>query len=291
MKPLHAPPAPACRFTSSLALATALLLATPAFAHQYWLAPGSYAPAPGQTVGVVAIAGTGFRGEPKPWSPPGVRRFIARTARTIDLAPGATIGETLWARFRPVDDGGAMLAYESGFAAIQLPAAAFDAYLADEGLTGPLARRRALHAAVPGRERYRRCAKTWLAGGDAARATVPVGLPLEIVPTARPGVAGALNVRVLLDGRPLAGALVKTWRAPLAPGGGPTDGAVRDSIAMAWQGATDARGELAVPCARAGEYLLSVVHMAPCTEPAQADWESTWASLTFERPQSTGAAR
>ncbi len=170
-----------------------------------------------------------------------------------------------------------MLAFESGFTPIELPPAQFEKYLADEGLDGPLAARRRVGRLVPGRERYRRCAKAWLAGNDLGRATSIVGLPLEIVPLSPPGADRTLGVRLLSKGRPLAGALVKAWRA-----GSLTDPATRDSIGVIWRGRTDSRGEVSVPVAQAGEWLLSAVEMVPCPDRTQADWESTWASLTFE---------
>ena len=137
-----------------------------------------------------------------------------------------------------------------------------------------------------GRERYRRGAKTWLAGGAADRATTVFGLPLEIVPLSIPGTAPALRARVLWNGRPFPGALVKAWRAPLGAGGAVVDAATRDSIGVEWQGRADARGEITVPVAQAGEWLLSAVQMVPCPDRSEADWESTWSSLTFERTAS-----
>jgi uncharacterized GH25 family protein len=176
-----------------------------------------------------------------------------------------------------------MIAFESGFTPIELPGAQFNVYLEEEGLDGPLAERRRSAASTPGRERYRRCAKTWLAGQDVARATGVVGMPLEIVPLEIPGAGAVLRARILLGGRPLPGALVKAWRAPFGAGGALTDAAARDSVGSVWHGRTDARGEVSVPLAAGGEWLVSVVQMVPCPDPAEADWESTWASLTFER--------
>ena len=265
-----------------LALA-GVLLPAPVSAHQYWLAPSRYDAPPHAAVEVGAFAGTGFRGEPKPWSPSRCVRFVARTSQVIDLSRGAAPGATTWARFAPADAGGAMLAYESDFASIELPAAEFEAYLADEGLTGPLAARRQAHAANPGRERYRRCAKTWLAGGNATRATTPFGLPLEVVPETIPGATSSLRVRLLWSGAPLAGARLKAWRSACTPDGAPLDAAVRDSVGMAWEGSTDAHGEATVPCRMPGEWIVSAVWMQPSQDEVVADWESTWASLTFAR--------
>lgn len=266
----------------ALALSTAVV-AAPSQAHQFWLAPSSYAGVPRRVVEVGALAGTGFRGERKPWSPPHCVRFVARTANMLDLTRAASIGDVVWARFAPTDDGGAMLAFESNFTSIELPAAQFDAYLEEEGLIGPLEARRHGQVGRPGRERYRRCAKTWLAGRDNARARRPIGLPLEIVPQSPPGPDPTLHLLVLWGGSPLAGALVKTWRAPLGAGGDPKDGATRDSVGLAWQGRTDSRGELSVPVAEPGEWIVSVVQMVPCGDSSEAEWESTWASLSFER--------
>ena len=274
------------RALPALALAVVLtgaLGAGRAGAHQYWLAPSRYRVAPHTAVEVSAAAGTGFRGEKKPWSPARCVRFVGRATRTLDFAHAATVGDLVWARFAPSDDGGAMLAYESNFTQIELPAAEFDAYLEEEGLREPLEARRRAAAATPGRERYRRCAKTWLAGRDAKRALEPFGLPLEIVPLRVPGDDPALRVRVLWNRRPLAGARVKAWRCDLATDGAARDPGARDSVGTAWQGVTDARGEAAVPLAAAGEWLVSVEHMVPSDDRAEADWESTWASLTFER--------
>jgi len=269
--------------------------ANPAKAHEFWLSPSRYAGG-GGPIAVRALAGTGFRGEEKPWDPGHTVRFIARVARSIDLTRAASPGDFTWASFVPSDQGGAMLAFESGFTPIELPAAQFETYLANEGLDGPLAARHRSRATGPGRERYRRCAKVWLMGaaaqpraehalahaqlapGQVDRATAVTGLPLEIVPLSAPGAEPTMCARVLWNGTPLAGALVKAWRATLG-----TDAASRDSIGVAWSGRTDARGKFVIPTADAGEWLVSTVQMVPCPDRAQADWESTWASLTFER--------
>ncbi len=177
-----------------------------------------------------------------------------------------------------------MLAFESGFTPIELPAAQFNAYLAEDGLDGPLAERRRTGADRPGRERYRRCAKTWIAGQDLVRATAAIGLPLEIVPLAIPGMDPVLHARVLWNGTPLSGVLVNAWRSPLAAAGRLADPFTRDTLGISWQGRTGSRGEISVPVAGAGEWLVSLVHMVPCEMRDEADWESTWASLTFERP-------
>jgi hypothetical protein len=264
-------------------LALLALAAGPARAHEYWLAPSAYRAAPGDTVSIGALAGEGFVGERKLFSHGHAGRWLVRAGRELDLKSAARGGDTTWARFAPADRGGLLFGYESNFASITLDAATFERYLADEGLVGPLAARRASGEAGPGRERYRRCAKSWLAGADTRRATRPLGLPCEIVPLAVPGAGPRLRVRVLFEGEPLAGALLNAWRQPFAADGCPLDPARRDTVLVAWRGRTDARGEAVVPVEDAGEWLLGVVQMIPSRDPAAADWESSWGSLTFAR--------
>jgi uncharacterized GH25 family protein len=47
---------------------------------------------------------------------------------------------------------------------------------------------------------------------------------------------------------------------------------------------TDAAGHATFKLARPGVWLVTSVHMIPQPWYVRADWESFWASLTFERP-------
>jgi uncharacterized GH25 family protein len=262
-----------------------LLLAAPASAHEYWLAPSTYQAGARDTVAVTAFVGTGFRGERKPYAAPRTMRFTMHANRAIDLSTRAINGELEWSRVLTADDGGAVIVYESSFTPIELPAAEFDAYLRLEGLDEPLRARARLGAtAGPGRERYARCPKTWIAGRDPSRVMKPLGLPIEIVPLDDPLRVATLRVRVLFGGRPLAGALLRAWHQPLATGATPLDAAARDSVGPVAQNRTNAQGIASVRVDRPGEWLLSAVHMTPSTDREVADWESRWASFTFARP-------
>ncbi len=257
-----------------------------AFAHEYWLAPSTYEPTMSDTVVVRAFVGTGFRGERRPFAAPRTVRFRLGGTKDVDLAQLALNGAIEWARVRPADTRGAVVSYESNFVSIELPAAEFEHYLEIEGLEGAKAERaRKRQSDRPGRERYRRACKSWLAGTDIARVSRPSGLPLEIVPLADPAADGLLRVRILFDGKPLAGALVRGWRQTLETGASPRSAATRDSVGPSVEARTDAAGEATFSASAlgAGEWLLSTVHMIPSRVPGEADWESTWASLTFAR--------
>lgn len=102
----------------------------------------------------------------------------------------------------------------------------------------------------------------------------PVGFPIEIVPHQNPGSVrpgGHLPVQVLLRGRPAADLKVEVaWLT--------ADGKFGRTVA----GRTAGDGTLSIPITTAGTWKLHTVAMERCAEPAVADWESYWSSLTFE---------
>ncbi|MEO5617833.1 MAG: DUF4198 domain-containing protein [Candidatus Eisenbacteria bacterium] len=291
----------------ALALTFVTLLPGAGLAHEHWFAPSRFTAAGREPVAICVRIGEGLCGPARPYRAVRTVRLLARTDRTLDLAPFASEGDTVWARFAAADGGGALVAWESNFVTHGMEGGRFDAYLEQEGLDSALALRRAARDTSAGRERYRRCSKLWLAGErgpvpsrapkspaspskplgpsrSAERATAALGLPLEIVPLDLPGEKSELTVRVLFAGRPLGGALVQAWHVPFAADGSPRICAEeRIGVAAAWRGRTTADGVVRVPCAEAGQWLIGAVHMVRSSVPAEADWESTWASLGFGR--------
>ncbi|TMQ69315.1 MAG: DUF4198 domain-containing protein, partial [Candidatus Eisenbacteria bacterium] len=143
-------------------------------AHEFWIAPSRYQAAAADTVAVRVCVGTGFRGEIKPYAPSRAVRFALRTTHDPDVSRAARNGDLVMARFVTPDGGGALVGYESSFADIELPADEFDRYLRLQGLDAVRAARARAPAVATARERYARCAKSWIAGGDAARVTRPL---------------------------------------------------------------------------------------------------------------------
>jgi uncharacterized GH25 family protein len=47
---------------------------------------------------------------------------------------------------------------------------------------------------------------------------------------------------------------------------------------------TDKAGRVSLALPRGGVWLVKAVHMVPAPADSGADWESLWASLTFETP-------
>ena len=272
------------RVAVPLTLALLIAAAAPASAHEFWLSPSRYRLAAGDTLTVGAEVGTGFRGEANPYAATRVHALVTTGARRVDLSRLGMNGDLVFARWIAPDAGGQLVGYESDFSTLQLPPSDFDAYLKLEGLDQPLAARAALgNRAGPGRERYARCPKTWIAGSDPRRAEAVIGLPLELVALGDPSAPGPLAVKVLWQGKPLANALVGAWRQPLGERFAPRAEAARDSVAPVARVRTNGDGVAHLPVAGDGEWMIAAVHMVPSADRDAADWESWWASYTFAR--------
>ena len=55
-----------------------------------------------------------------------------------------------------------------------------------------------------------------------------------------------------------------------------------DEMEVSIEARTDGRGRTDLRLDRPGVWMITAVHMVPAQESLGADWESLWASLTFE---------
>jgi len=158
---------------------------------------------------------------------------------------------------------------------IELDAEKFRSYLEHENLTGTLKWREAHgEANKPGRERYSKYVKSMIRVGDFKDEFFreKTGLTIEIIPEASPYLlkpGDKLPVQVLFRGKPAVDVAVESvW---LQAG----------KAKMETIGRTDKNGRIVISVKAPGPHRLHAIVMERCTEPAAADWESFWASLTF----------
>jgi hypothetical protein len=258
----------------SAALLAGLVLSGPSRAHEFWLDVVDYRPKVGESVPVLHRTGQKFLGDSFPFLKAWSKRFVVIDARG-ERAIKAIEGDDPAAEVKFRVPGLAIIVYQRNPDTLEFETLEkFDSYLADEGLETFGAQHRALKKSeMKIRELYMRCAKALVAVAGGAGADRAVGLPLEIVADRNPyelPQGEALPVRVLHDGKPLAGVLLKVFhlKDPEQPR------RIR----------TDADGRAAVPLPLQGEYLLNAVHMVPPGPREKADWLSLWASMTFVRP-------
>lgn len=256
-----------------------LALSLPAPAHEFWLWPSSFAPAPGTTVSLSMMVGEYFNGEPLALSAAhaAALRVHARgrvQAVTMPAIAGTGLPRLPLSLGRP---GAHLVAFDSQPSLLTLSADRFHAYLHDEGLDAIIAQReQAGVAGTPGRERFRRHVKTLLAvGGNAARkgdstCLRRTGQTLEILPLADPLASKAgdtLGFRIVFRAEPLVGSLVKAWHK-------------RDGQTVLIRARTNVRGDVRFTLPHSGPWMISVVHMTAADD-IDADWESYWGNLTF----------
>jgi uncharacterized GH25 family protein len=250
-----------------------LLGALPAAAHDMWIEPSTFHPAPGANVTVALLVGQKLAGEPLPRDPLLIDRFVLTGGRaevSIEGEPGDDPAGSVRVR----EPGLHWIGYQSQPYPLVLDAAKFEAYLKDEGLERIVeARAKQGQSAAPGRERFHRCAKALLVVGQKGTAVfdAPLGFTLELVPLKNPyalAPGGELPLALSFRGKPIEGVLV------VALDKGAPDKAV--------SARTDAQGHVTLRLDRPGFWLIKAVHMQPAAAGAGVDWESFWASITFD---------
>ncbi|WP_168325420.1 DUF4198 domain-containing protein [Rhizobium leguminosarum] len=253
-----------------LLCALLLLSAGRAQAHDFWIEPSSFHPAPGTVVAIGLRVGQDFLGDPVPHQSSLIDRFVVLQAGKENTISGADNQDPAGMFLRDGDQT-AIVAYEGGGSFVELPVEKFDDYLKQYGLDDIIAEReRRGEQAKPGRERFYRYAKAMLGAAQTSPiVTQPVGFRYEIVPQDDPTVSVEhFRGRLLFDGKPLAGAMVEAL-AKSAPH-------------TKFVTHSDSNGEFDVQLTGTGIWLIKSVHMTRAGFFSDADWESHWASLTFE---------
>ena len=256
-------------------LLSALLgLMSPAAAHEFWIEPATFHPPVGKSLDVRLLVGQEFRGDTMIYLPESFERFITVNARGTRNIPGLP-GDDPAARLTPDEPGLLFVAYQSTRYSLDMDAPTFEKYLEKEGLDGiRVLRAQRGERDKPAREVYSRCAKSLLAVGgrdEGLDAKKPIGLRLEIVPLTpiyQLKRGQALEVQLLYEGRPLANAKLVAFS--------------KKKLKSQPVQRTDAQGRARFVLPHAGVWMLSAVHMIPAPADAKANWESFWASLSFE---------
>lgn len=246
-----------------------------AHAHDFWIEPSTFRPAVGQMVSASLRVGQEFEGDPIPRSAQFIDSFTVREGTKEKDVVGFENRDPA-GYVRVEQPGLAVIGYRSKANPLQLDAAKFEEFLKHEGLERISAIRAQRHeTAKPDRERFYRFAKSVLNAGmngganGGARFDQPFGYRFEIVPETNPCASTPLRVRLLFEGKPLAGALVTAMH--------------RDDASARIRIRSDKSGRVTLNLPKNGVWMIKSVQMVPAPAGTDADWESMWASLTFER--------
>lgn len=256
----------------------ALIAATPLAAHDFWIQPQRFQAQPGAAFPATFQVGhAAFR---QRWDL-GAKHIILlndiTTGDRRDIRSDLTGGGTADLVTTFTTPGVHALAMQSTYALSDLPAIRFNDYARAEGLALVLAaRQRAGTSGKPGRERYSRRGKALVQVGaqtlaNQALATRAVGLKLEVVPERNPYALDAsrvLPVRIMYKGRRLPGATVKLTSLEFDA----------KPLAVA---VTDRNGRARFRVPPVGEWLVNVIWSEPVRGDPNADFDTTFSSLTF----------
>jgi uncharacterized GH25 family protein len=273
---------------------TLALASTPLAAHDFWIEPSRYQAAVGSAIGLALRVGQNFYGDAVPRNPALIESFvIAGPDGTRDVTGREGVDPAGLATLAA--PGVYVAGYRSRPSSVELDAAKFETYLKEEGLESIIEqRKKAGRGQSPGLEIFSRCAKTIVmtegASGPALTGYDRVlGLRLELIPEtnpyapppARSKTRDAMTFRLVYEGQPLAGALVvgipQSEAATVTSTTDPPTPLEKRPHAR-----TDAKGRVTLTLAP-GVWLVKAVHMIPAPKGIAAEWESLWASVTFER--------
>lgn len=242
-----------------------------ATAHDFWIEPSTFRPAVGDRVTAALRVGEKLRGDPVPRIPPYIERFILKGSGAETPILG-TPGIDPAGNVQIADKGMHWIGYQSTPSPMVVDAPKFEQYLREEGLERIIEQRaRSGQSSAPGRERFSRCAKSLLFTAADDAYSESLGFTLELVPRRNPYAIRAgddLPLTLLFREKPLANALVVAMS--------------KTDPERAVRARTDSHGRVSLPIAHSGFWLVKAVHMEPAPPDAGVDWESWWASVTFE---------
>lgn len=176
-----------------------------------------------------------------------------------------------------------VVGYRSQDAFLELDAQKFETYLREEGLEHVIEKRRELdQSGKAGRESYSRCAKSLISVGAGGTRSFDrlLDFPLELVAEKDPyriAPGTELPIRLLRDGAAAPDILVAAIQRNAA-----------NAVQTKLEARTDAAGRVSFMLPAPGVWTIKCVAMSAAKDPARADWDSLWATLTFELP-ATGA--
>ena len=265
-----------CRGVACYAILSALL-ATPVFAHEFWIEPDTFRPQANEVVPLTFFVGMAYQGDELP-------RYTSRIVEFLHFEPGAKAkpvpgfeGQRA-GLVRTHAPGLHLVAYQSTSTFVELEPEKFKEYLLEEGLDSIVELRRSRgESDKPGRELFARCPKALLQvgdSGDAKDGMRVMGFPVELIAEVNPyelSPGDSLPIRVFSRGKPLANALVVSF-----PHEDPEDKP---------QARTDRDGRATLNLEYSGAWLIKTVLMERIDDDPRADWQSWWGSLTFELPR------
>lgn len=268
-------------------LGAALVLAVvlPAAAHEFWVTPSAWVVQPGARATILANVGDQFPGANSFTTPDRIDtiRLVGPASDIVIPPPYRREKDSLAADTQIPNTPGTYIGVVVVKPRVgEKSGPVFQEHILHQGLDD-VGDYRVKHGETGKgvRERYSRYGKTLLragSGGGSAHVTKPLGLMIELVPEVDPTglrAGSTLRLQLLLDGRPAPNALV----------GGVHAAAQAKPEGWPLTARTDKEGWVEFKLEHRGPWLFRSVRTVRRTGESgelAADWESYWASLSFE---------
>ena len=190
--------------------------------------------------------------------------------------------DTALLTFETGDPGTYLIGVSTAARVFDLTAEEFNEYLVHDGIVDVIEQRTAAGKTNDdATERYSKHVKALVQVGDARNGqwTHELGYPVEFMPLSNPyelGVGDELQVRFLRAGQPVANQLV--YANYEDHHGHDEAGEHVEAVTTR----TNGDGVATIPLSGTGRWYVRTIHMVETTDEADVDYESNWATLTFE---------
>lgn len=260
-----------------------LLITSGVVAHDLWLVPAQLSVLPGARIAVMMNTGDTFPVSEGAVKPERIERaaLISADGSTPLATFRAEGNSTVVDVIVPSKEGGAIVEVVLKPIATKQPRSSFDEFVKHEGLDAIASQlARTAERRAEERRTYAKYAKTLLRIGNGKGGLKlyqrPLGHRLEIVPAADPfslKPGEKLPVRLLFDGKPLPGSRIVIGSTATATATQSKMPGVR----------TDSEGHAELQLDKTqGVHYIHGLHMILAKGRSDVEWESFWATLTFE---------
>lgn len=261
------------------AICAIAIFAAALHAHDFFFRADSFFAAPNTVVRLHALNGTFSQSENS------ITRDRLRDLSIVsasgrdhpDTLQWSVAGDTSVLSFRTGAPGTYVVGASLFPRQITLKANEFNSYLSDDGIPDVLAlRRKKNELAKDATERYSKHIKALIQVGNnrSGDFSTVLGYPAELVPLDNPySVArgATLRIRALVDGKVVPNQLV------VAGGRTATGARFREQKVR-----TNSSGVARIHLAAKGQWYVKFIRMVPFTGTEKIDYESKWATITFE---------
>lgn len=283
-------------FATGVLLVGLVAAAVSAGAHDFWLIPNAFMVEPGSQLEVLGQTSSAFPTSEAAVTPDRVASARLIGASTIDVISDLSArGASLLLRHRQPNEGQYLVAVTLEPRSVRESPESFRRYLLLEGAPEALERYESeglLPTADSVTRRYAKYAKTLvqIGRGSSRSFSRRADHPLELIPLSDPAAVRpgqTLSFRLLLNGRPLAGAHAHAGAAPFGAAAMADTAAARAARSRDVSLTTSNDGTLTIEIDRSGLWNVRTLQIVPAVKGSGADWDVHWATFVF----SVGAPR